>query len=51
MLIYPEWNLMLALMVEGVNFADHLADGGWPNQVSVYIYTSIFFSVSHSTQA
>lgn len=38
LLIYPEWNLMLVLMVEGVNFADHLADGGWPNQVSVYIY-------------
>lgn len=30
---------MLELMAEGVNFADHLSDGGWPNRVSVYIYS------------
>ncbi len=30
---------MLELMAEGVNFADHQSDGGWPNRVSVYIYS------------
>lgn len=30
---------MLELVVEGVNFADHLADGGWPNRVSVHVYS------------